>query len=94
MNKKAKVTPEDTLLLIQRALVLLGSVSHTITLERRKIAWARINPKLKSLASEEYAEREWTRLLGEGLETDGSGEDTRQGVHSGEIRASAEKTEV
>lgn len=41
----AKVTPEDTVLLVQRALVLLGSVSHGITQERRHIAWARINPK-------------------------------------------------
>ena len=66
LNKKAKVSSEDVLLLIQRALVLLGSASHTITMERRKIAWARINPKLKSLASEEYAERE-SDLFGPGF---------------------------
>ena len=40
-------------MVVQRALVLLGSASNTITLERRKIAWSRFNPKLKSLASEE-----------------------------------------
>ena len=66
LNKKAKVTSEDTLLLIQRALVLLGSASHTITLERRKVAWTRINLKLKSLASEEYSERE-SNLFGPGF---------------------------
>ena len=66
LNKQARVTPEDTLLLIQRALVLLGSTSHSITLERRKIAWSRINPKLKSLASEEYSERE-SNLFGPGF---------------------------
>ena len=48
---------------MQRALVLLGSASHIISLERRKIAWARINPKLKSLASEEYDNRD-TNLFG------------------------------
>jgi len=41
-------------LVIQRALVLLGSASHSISLERYKVAWARINPDLKSLASEDY----------------------------------------
>ena len=66
LNKDAGVTPEDTLLLVQRALVLVGSVSHSITLERRKIAWLRINPKLKSLASEEYKERE-SNLFGPGF---------------------------
>ena len=65
LDKEAGVTPEDTLLLVQRALVLVGSVSHSITLERRKIAWSRINPKLKSLASEEYNERE-SNLFGPG----------------------------
>ena len=48
------MSAEDTLLLIQRALVLLGSASHAISQDRRKIAWTRINPKLKSLASENY----------------------------------------
>ena len=36
---------EDIVMLVQRALVLLGSASNTITLERRKIAWPRFNPK-------------------------------------------------
>ena len=65
-NRNARVSPEDILLLIQRALVLLGSAAHTITLERRKIAWARINPTLKSLASEEYTERD-ADLFGPGF---------------------------
>ena len=66
LNKKAKVSTEDILLLVQRALVLLGSTSHSITLERRKIAWSRINPKLKSLALEEYGERD-SELFGPGF---------------------------
>ena len=66
INKEANFSPEDTLLLVQRALVLLGSASHSISLERRKIAWARINPKLKSLASEDYGKNE-TNLFGPGL---------------------------
>ena len=63
LNKEATVSPEDILLLLQRALVLLGSASHAIFLERRKIAWSRINPKLKSLASEDYDKRD-TNLFG------------------------------
>ena len=50
LNKEAKVSSED-ILLIQRALVLLGSASHTVSQERRKIAWSRINPQLKALAT-------------------------------------------
>ena len=56
LNKETKVSSEDTL--IQRTLVLLGSVSHTVSQERRKIAWSRINPQLKTLATEEYDKRQ------------------------------------
>lgn len=66
LNKDTRVSGEDTLLLVQRALVLLGNASHSITLERRKIAWTRINPKLKTLATEEYSERE-ANLFGPGF---------------------------
>ena len=64
-NREARVSNEDVLLLIQRALVLLGSASHAISLKRRKIAWSRTNRKLKSLASEDYEKRDkfvWSRL--------------------------------
>ena len=66
LNKDAMVSKEDIVMLVQRALVLLGSASNTITLERRKIAWSRFNPKLKSLASEEYDKRK-TSLFGSGF---------------------------
>ena len=66
LNPKARVSTENTLLLIQRALVLLGSTSHSVSQERRKIAWTRINPKLKSLATEEYEKRE-SNLFGPGF---------------------------
>lgn len=45
---------------------MIGSVTHAIMTERRKIAWSRINPKLKGLASEEYGDRE-TNLFGPGF---------------------------
>ncbi|MCG8626900.1 MAG: hypothetical protein MJE68_33475, partial [Proteobacteria bacterium] len=66
LNKEACVSAEDTLLLVQRALVLLGSASDAISQESRKIAWTRINPKLKSLATEEYEKGE-TNLFGPGF---------------------------
>ena len=66
MDKDTPLTMEDTLLSIQRALVLLGTASHSISHERRKVAWGKINPKLKSLASEDYSKRE-ADLFGPGF---------------------------
>ena len=66
VNKEDTITKEDTLLLLQRALVLLGSASNQISVERRKVAWAKMNPRLKSLAEEDYSKRE-TNLFGKDL---------------------------
>ena len=66
LNKEAKVSTEDTLLLIQRAIVLLGSTSHSITVERRKVAWAKMNSKLRNLGAEDYGGR-GTDLFGPGF---------------------------
>ena len=49
-----------------RSLVLLGSASHSISIERRKLVWAKMNPKLRSLGSEEYGAR-GTDLFGPGF---------------------------
>lgn len=57
------MSSEDTLLLVQRSLVLL---CHSVSQESRKIAWSRINPKLKGLAEEEYDKRE-ANLFGPGF---------------------------
>ena len=65
-NPTAKASPEQILLLIQHALVLLGNGSHAVTLERRRIAWRSINPSLKSLVLEEYEKRE-DQLFGPGF---------------------------
>ena len=62
-NKEAKVTAEDTLWLIQRNLVLLENTSHTIALEHHKIAWPKLNPKLKYLATDDYTGRDTTSNL-------------------------------
>ena len=37
--------------------MLVGSTSHSICVERRRVAWARINPKLKPLTEEDYKDR-------------------------------------
>ena len=72
LNEEAKYSKQDILMLIQHSLVLLGSASHAISQERRKIAWSRINPKLKSLADEDYGKREdsfvWPWFSREGIE--------------------------
>ena len=46
LQPDAELTKEEIVLQLQRALVLLGSTSHAINVERRKVAWARINPNL------------------------------------------------
>lgn len=66
VNPDTEVDKERIALVVQRALVLLGSTSHAISTERRKIAWARINPKLKSLATEDYKGRK-DRLFSPGF---------------------------
>ena len=45
LNQQSEVTSEQVILLIQRVLILLGSASHSITEERQRVAWARVNPK-------------------------------------------------
>ena len=66
MRPDVDLTKEQIVHQLQRALVLVGSTSHAINVERRKVAWARINPKLKSLAEEEYKGRE-SNLFGPGF---------------------------
>ena len=70
MNKDAKVDPQDTILLIQRVLVLLSSASHSITQERQKVAWSRINPATVHLLTEdaEGEKKETTLFVGGFLE--------------------------
>ena len=50
----AKPTNEQIVQLVQRALVLVGSTSHAISIERRKIAWGRIKLSLKTLNYENW----------------------------------------
>jgi len=66
LHPDRELTKEEVVHQIQRALVLVGSTSHAINVERRKVAWARINPKLKSLAEEDYKDRE-SNLFGPGF---------------------------
>ena len=66
LDPQAKPSAEDIVLLLQRALILLGSTSHAISLERRRVACTRINPKLKPIASEEFADRK-DQLFGPGF---------------------------
>lgn len=65
-NPDAELKNEEIILLLQRALVLVGSTYHSINVERRRTAWSRINPSLKSLAEEEYDKREGN-LFGPGF---------------------------
>ena len=66
VNPDVELKAGEALRLLQRALVLLGNTLHGISLERRKIACSRINPKLKSIATEEFADRK-DQLFGPGF---------------------------
>jgi len=57
---------EQMVHLLQRALVQVGSTSQAINIERRKIAWGRINPGMKTLAKETYDNRK-NNLFGPGF---------------------------
>ena len=59
-------TKEQMVQLLQRVLVQVGSTSQAINIERRKIAWGRINPGMKSLAKEDYDNRKGN-LFGPGF---------------------------
>ena len=65
LSQKATVKQEDVLLLLQEQL---GGVSHTITQERRRIAWGRVNPA-NTLPDEPEEEREVTLFGGGFLES-------------------------
>jgi len=65
LNRKATVNQEDVLLLLQRVLVQLGGVSHTITQERRRIAWGRVNPA--NTLPDELEEQKEVTLFGGGF---------------------------
>ena len=56
-------TKEQTILLLQRELVLVGSMCNFINIERNKIACSRINPALKSLAGKNF-EKHQGKLFG------------------------------
>ena len=45
---------------------LVGCLSHVITVERHKVAWGKINPKLRNLAIADYGERK-SNLFGPGF---------------------------
>jgi len=61
------VKPQEIILLVQRVLVLLGSASHSITQERRKVAWSRMNPLTVDFLPEDVEEeKKETTLFGGG----------------------------
>jgi len=58
LNPTSDLTKEDIIFQVQRALCMVGSTYHSMNVERRKLAWSRINPSLKPLAEEKYEKRE------------------------------------
>ena len=66
-DQNARVDRQAVILLVQRVLCLLGSTSHSITQERRKVAWSRINPSTVGLLQEEK-EKDATLFRGGFLE--------------------------
>ena len=69
MDKEAVVSPQEIIRLVQRVLVLLGSASHSITQERRKVAWSHVNPATMSAISDDVVDdkRSESTLFGGGF---------------------------
>jgi len=64
----ATIKREQIILLVQRTLILLGSLSNSITLERIRINWSKLNPALKDIPVEEDEEAsKGTPLFGRGF---------------------------
>ena len=66
-DTSAEIKPQEIIWLVQRILVLVGSTSHSITQERRKVAWSRVNPTTVSLLPEDEEEDKETTLFGGGF---------------------------
>ena len=66
LNKEAKVSREDTLLLATAGTGPTGEHISCNHLGKAKVAWSRINPSLKALATEEHGKHE-TSLFGPGF---------------------------
>jgi len=56
LDTGATIKREQIILLVQHTLILLGSLSNSITLERRWINWSKLNPALKDIPVEEDEE--------------------------------------
>ena len=70
LNRDAMVNPKDVILLLQSTLTLLGSASYTITQERRRMAWSRVNPSIGALPEDTEVNQEKlkeTTLFGGGF---------------------------
>jgi len=68
LDTGATIKREQIILLVQRTLILLGSLSNSITLERRRINWSKLNPALKDIPVEEDEEAsKGTPLFGGGF---------------------------
>ena len=70
LNADAKAKREDVLLLVQRILVLLGSLTNSITQKRRQILRLLLNPLIKNnnfYLEEEGKDKKGTTLFGGGF---------------------------
>ena len=64
LNQKATVKQVDVLLLLPRVLILLGGASYSITQERWRIAWGRVNPANMLPDDTEQSEEKEVTLFG------------------------------
>ena len=57
LDTKTKVRREEVILLIQRILLMVADLSHSVSQERRQIAWSRLNPVIKDISLEDKKEK-------------------------------------
>jgi len=60
LDTKTKVRREEVILLIQRILLMVADLSHSVSQERRQIAWSRLNPVIKDISLEDKKEKSAT----------------------------------
>ena len=67
LDTRVTIKREQIILLVQQALILLGSINYP-GMERRRINWSKLNPALKDVPVEDDEEgSKTTTLFGEGF---------------------------
>ena len=65
LDTNQKISREEIILLLQRVIFMVAGLSHSITQERRQIAWSRLNPVIKDISMEDTKKEKGATWFGE-----------------------------